>query len=327
MIISKTPYRISFFGGGTDYPCWYNENKGQVLSTAIDKYCYITCRSLPPFFHHKHRIVYSKIEDVRSVAEIKHPSVRACLQFMRIKEGLEIHHDGDLPARSGLGSSSAFTVGLLNALHALKGKVVSPARLAADAIHIEQDLLKENVGSQDQVIAAHGGCNIVTFGAKNHLQVRPLTLSTARLEELQDRLMLFYTGIVRTASDIAGAQIKKTPKCGNELSAMCAMVDRAVEIVGGKTDISEFGRLMHESWKIKRSLTDKITSPVIDAVYASALKSGALGGKILGAGGGGFMLLFAEPKAQPKIKTALKKLLHVPFKFEHSGSSIIFYRP
>ncbi|MEI7480751.1 MAG: kinase [Elusimicrobiota bacterium] len=327
MIISKTPYRISFFGGGTDYPCWYNENKGQVLTTSIDKYCYITCRPLPPFFKHKHRIVYSKIEDVRSISEIQHPSVRACMQFMRITEGLEIHHDGDLPARSGLGSSSAFTVGLLNALYALKGKIVSPAQLASDAIHVEQELLRENVGSQDQVIAAHGGCNIVTFGEKNHLQVRPLTLSTARLEELQSCLMLFYTGIVRTASDIAGAQIKKTPARGKELSAMYDMVDRAVKIIGGRTDISEFGRLMNENWKIKRSLTDKITSPVIDEVYSSAMKSGALGGKILGAGGGGFMLLFAEPGVQPKIRAALKKLLHVPFKFDYSGSSIIFYRP
>jgi len=327
MIISKTPYRISFFGGGTDYPCWYNENKGQVLATSIDKYCYITCRTLPPFFKHKHRIVYSKIEDVGSISEIRHPSVRACLRFMRIKEGLEIHHDGDLPARSGLGSSSSFTVGLLNALYALKGEVVSPAQLTSDAIHVEQDLLRENVGSQDQVIVAHGGCNIVTFGEKNHLQVRPLTLSSARLEELQKHLMLFYTGIVRTASDIAAAQIKKTPGCRKELTEMFDMVDRAVEIVGSRTDITEFGRLMHENWKIKRSLTAKITSPAIDEVYASAIKSGALGGKILGAGGGGFMLLFAEPKAQPGIRASLKKLLHVPFKFEYSGSSIIFYRP
>ncbi|HBB67685.1 MAG: kinase [Elusimicrobia bacterium GWC2_56_31] len=327
MIISKTPYRISFFGGGTDYPCWYNKNKGQVLTTSIDKYCYITCRTLPPFFKHKHRIVYSKIEDVQSISEIQHPSARACMRFMRIKEGLEIHHDGDLPARSGLGSSSAFTVGLLNALYALKGRVVSPAQLTADAIHVEQDMLRENVGSQDQVISAHGGFNIVTFGDKGHLQVRPITLPAARIEELQSRLMLFYTGIVRTASDIAGTQIRKTPARGKELSAMYDMVDRAVEILDGRTDISEFGRLMHENWLIKRSLTDKITNPVIDQVYSSAIKSGAVGGKILGAGGGGFMLLFAEPKAQPRIRAALKKLLHVPFKFDYSGSSIIFYRP
>jgi D-glycero-alpha-D-manno-heptose-7-phosphate kinase len=193
MIISKTPYRISFFGGGTDYPSWYNENKGQVLSTTIDKYCYITCRNLPPFHEHKHRIVYSKIENVTRIKDIIHPSVRACLQFMKIKDGVEIHHDGDLPARSGIGSSSAFTVGLLKALYALKGGMVSPAQLTLDAIHVEHDMLRENVGAQDQVIAAHGGCNVIKFGDKAHLQVSPLTLCDERLAELQDRLMLFYT--------------------------------------------------------------------------------------------------------------------------------------
>lgn len=327
MIISKTPYRISFFGGGTDYPAWYRENKGQVLATAIDKYCYITCRHLPPFFDHKYRVVYSKIEDVKRVSEIKHPSVRTCLQFMKISEGVEIHHDGDLPARSGLGSSSSFTVGLLNALHALKGRVVAPARLAADAIHVEQELLRENVGAQDQVMAAHGGCGIVTFGAHSHLQVRPLTVSPHRLQELQDHLMLFYTGIARTASDIAAAQVKRTPAKAKELGEMCSMVDSAVEIMNGNSDIRDFGRLLHESWLLKRSLTDKITTPVIDEIYADARNAGALGGKILGAGGGGFMLFFAPPAKQPAVRRALRRLLHVPFKFEHSGSTIIFYRP
>ena len=324
MIISKTPYRISFFGGGTDYPSWYKENKGQVLSTTIDKYCYITCRVLPPFHKHRHRIVYSKIEDVMQISEIQHPSVKACLRFMKIKDGIEIHHAGDLPARSGLGSSSAFTVGLLKALYALKGHIVSSSQLAADAIHIEHDMIKENVGAQDQVIAAYGGCNVVTFGEKNHLQVRPLTLSDERMGELQDRLMLFYTGIARTASDIAGEQIKKTPLRKRELTLMCDMVDHAVEILNSNASIVNFGRLLHENWKIKRSLTDRITNTVIDDIYAAGMKSGATGGKILGAGGGGFMLFFAEPAVQPRIRAALKNLLHVPFKFEYSGSSIIF---
>lgn len=327
MIISKTPYRISFFGGGTDYPAWYRENKGQVLATAIDKYCYITCRYLPPFFDHKYRIVYSKIEDVRRVPEIKHPSVRACLQFMKVREGVEIHHDGDLPARSGLGSSSSFTVGLLNALHALHGRVASPARLAADAIHVEQAMLKENVGAQDQVMAAHGGCNIVTFGARNHLHVRPLTVLPGRLELLQSHLMLFFTGISRTASEIAAAQIRKTPEKARELGQMCSMVDSAVEIMHRNGDIRDFGRLLHESWLLKRSLTDKISTPEIDGAYAAARKAGALGGKVLGAGGGGFMLFFAPPEKQPAVRRSLRRLLHVPFKFEHSGSTIIFYRP
>ena len=325
MIISRTPYRISFFGGGTDYPSWYGANKGQVLSATIDKYCYITCRWLPPFHGHKHRIVYSRTEDVMNISEIKHPSVRACLRFMRIKDGVEIHHDGDLPARSGIGSSSSFTVGLLKALYALKGRMVPADRLAADAIRVEQDILKENVGAQDQVAAAYGGCNLISFGPKRHLQVCPLTASAGRMKEFQDRLLLFYTGIPRTASDIAAAQVKCTPAKGRELSRMCEMVDRAVEIIDGRGDISAFGRLMHASWLLKRSLTNKITTPAIDEIYAAARRAGALGGKVLGAGGGGFMLFFSAPGKQARVRAALKKLLHVPFKFEDSGSSVIFY--
>ncbi|MDD2806155.1 MAG: hypothetical protein PHV33_11420 [Elusimicrobiales bacterium] len=326
MIISKTPYRISFFGGGTDYPSWYNENKGQVLSTTIDKYCYITCRNLPPFHEHKHRIVYSKIENVTRIKDIVHPSVRACLQFMKIRDGVEIHHDGDLPARSGLGSSSAFTVGLLKGLYALKGHIVSSNQVARDAIHVEQVMLKENVGAQDQVIAAYGGVNVIKFGDKTHLQVSPLTLKDERLGELQDRLMLFYTGIARTANDIAGEQIRKTHLRKRELTLMGEMVDHAVEILSCGGNIDGFGRLLHESWKLKRSLTDKITNSFIDDAYVAARKAGALGGKILGAGGGGFMLFFVPPERQGRVRKALKNLLHVPFKFDFSGSSIIFYK-
>lgn len=325
MIISRTPYRISFFGGGTDYPSWYRSNKGQVLSATIDKYCYITCRWLPPFHAHKHRIVYSRTEDVMKVSEIKHPSVRACLNFMKIKDGVEIHHDGDLPARSGIGSSSSFTVGLLKALYALKGRMVPADRLAADAIHIEQEVLKENVGAQDQVAAAYGGCNVISFGPRRHLQVCPLTAPAQRMKEFQDRLLLFYTGIPRTASDIAAAQVKCTAARARELSSMCGMVDRAVEIVDGRGDLSAFGRLLHESWLLKRSLTDKITTPAIDEIYDAARRAGALGGKVLGAGGGGFMLFFSAPGKQARVRAALKKLLHVPFRFEDSGSSVIFY--
>jgi len=326
MIISKTPYRISFFGGGTDYPSWYNENRGQVLSTTIDKYCYLTCRWLPPFHAHKFRVVYSRTEDVMKVSEIKHPPVRACLQLMRIKDGVEIHHDGDLPARSGLGSSSAFTVGLLKVLYALKGRLVSASQVARDAIHVEQVMLRENVGAQDQVIAAYGGCNVIKFGDKTHLQVCPVTLSESRLGELQDRLMLFYTGIARTANDIAGEQIRKTPLRKRELTIMGEMVDHAVEILNCGGSIDAFGRLLHESWKLKRSLTDKITNGFIDDAYSAARRAGALGGKILGAGGGGFMVFFAPPERQKRVRAALKGLLHVPFKFDYSGSSIIFYK-
>jgi len=328
MIISRTPFRISFFGGGTDYPVWYNEHGGAVLATSINKYCYITLRHLPPFFDYKHRIVYSKQEIVKNISEIQHPSVRETLRFMNWDHGVELHHDGDLPARTGLGSSSAFTVGLLNALYALKGKMVTKRQLALEAIHIEQNRIKENVGSQDQVIAAFGGFNKIEFGGEQHIQVKPITLDPEKIQLFQDHLMLFFTGFARTASEIAGEQIKKTREKKNELKRMSGMVDEAVSILNGNSsDITDFGRLMHENWMIKRSLTNKITTPLIDRIYETAIKAGALGGKLLGAGGGGFILFFVEPESQPKVKEKLKKLLYVPFKFENLGSQIIYYAP
>lgn len=327
MVISRTPFRISFFGGGTDYPVWYKENGGAVLATTIDKYCYLTCRYLPPFFEHKSRIVYSKTEHVKDIDEIQHPSVRETLRFLNIKKGVEIHHDGDLPARTGLGSSSSFTVGLLHALYALKGIMPSKRQLALETIHIEQKLIKENVGSQDQTLAAFGGFNRVDFSGENNIQIRPITLTHHRLELLQEHLMLFFTGFSRTASEIAGEQIKKTPQKKEELSAMYQMVDEAINILSGNHDISEFGKLLHETWQLKRSLTDKISTPQIDDIYATALSAGAIGGKLLGAGGGGFMLFFVEPELQLKVKAELKHLLYVPFRFENSGSQIIFYEP
>ncbi len=328
MIISRTPFRISFFGGGTDYPVWYNEHGGAVLATSINKYCYITCRYLPPFFEHKYRIVYSMTEQTHNISEIQHPSARETLNFMDINRGVEIHHDGDLPARTGLGSSSAFTVGLLNALYALKGKMVTKRQLALDAIHVEQDKLKENVGSQDQTTAAFGGFNKIEFGGDQQILVQPVTLNSRKCQLLQDHLMLFFTGFSRIASEIAGEQIKKTPDKKNELSRMREMVEEAIGILnGGNTDITDFGRLLHESWTIKRSLTDKISTPQIDNIYDTALEAGALGGKLLGAGGGGFILFFVEPELQPEVREKLKDLLYVPFKFENLGSQIIYYGP
>ncbi|MCK4795558.1 MAG: kinase [Desulfobacteraceae bacterium] len=327
MIISRTPFRISFFGGGTDYPVWYKENGGAVLATTINKYCYITCRYLPPFFKHKSRIVYSLVESVKDISEIKHPSVRACLGFMKVNRGVEIHHDGDLPARSGIGSSSSFTVGLLHALYALKGRMPTKRQLVLDAIRLEQEVMKENVGSQDQSLAAFGGFNLIDFGGPNHIQIRPVTLPPKRLELLQNHLMLFFTGFSRTASEIAGEQIKKTGHKKKELKMMHQMVNRALEILNSKTDLAKFGRLLHENWQIKRSLSRKISIPLVDEIYSAALGAGALGGKILGAGGGGFMLIFAKPEVQPKIRRKLKNLLYVPFKFESLGSQIIFYSP
>jgi len=325
MIISKTPYRISFFGGGTDYPVWYKENGGAVLATTINKYCYITCRYLPPFFKHKHRIVYSKVEAVKDISQIKHPSVRATLEYMGIGEGVEIHHDGDLPARTGLGSSSSFTVGLLHSLYALKGLMPTSLRLANEAIYIERDILKEHVGSQDQILAACGGFKKLCFSGDDNFKLTPVIMNRGRLEELQNHIMLIFTGFSRIASKIAKSQIKNTHKRRSELISMRSMVDEALKILTENRDLKDFGRLLHESWKLKRSLTDKISTPEIDDIYNTAYRAGALGGKLLGAGGGGFMILFAEPDKQKMIENSLKDFLRVPFKFENFGSEIILH--
>jgi len=327
MIISRTPFRISFFGGGTDYPVWYRENGGAVLGTTIDKYCYITCRCLPPFFEHKHRIVYSQTELVHSLDEIHHPSARETLRFMGITDGVEIHHDGDLPARTGLGSSSSFTVGLLHALYALKGVMPSKLQLAKDAIHIEQDILKENVGSQDQVLAAFGGLSRIDFSGDHDIVIKRITISPKRLESLQEHLMLFFTGFSRTASEIAGEQIKQTPHRKKELTEMLGMVEEAVGILNSERDLEDFGKLLHRHWMLKRGLTDKISTPYTDFLYETAMKAGASGGKLLGAGGGGFILFFVKPELQPQVSQSLHGVLQVPFRFEGSGSQIVFYEP
>ncbi|MFC1942671.1 kinase [Chloroflexota bacterium] len=327
MIISKTPFRISFFGGGTDYPVWYEENDGAVLATTIDKYCYITCRYLPPFFKHKHRVIYSQMELTQDIDEIRHPSVRETLRYMEIDSGMEIHHDGDLPARTGIGSSSAFTVGLLNTLYALNGLMVSKMELAHKAIHIEQEILKENVGSQDQILAAFGGFNKVSFSGKDKFQVQPITVDAKRQGLLESHLMLFFTGFSRTASEIAAEQIKKTRGKKLELNEMYQMVKEATNIVASENNILDFGKLLHENWQLKRSLTSKISTPDIDNIYDLAIGAGATGGKILGAGGGGFVLFFVKPELQAKVKESLSNLLYVPFRFENSGSRIIYYEP
>lgn len=327
MIISRTPFRISFFGGGTDYPAWFEKYGGAVLSTTIDKYCYITIRYLPPFFKHKYRIVYSIVENVKSPNEIKHPVVKALLKYFKIDKGLEVHHDGDLPARAGLGSSSSFTVGMLNSLYALKGKIISKAQLAKEAIHIERSVLKESVGSQDQIAVAHGGFNKIVFLNDHNFRVEPVTLQKERIKQLQDHLMLVFTGFSRFASDIAAEQIKNTPNKERELCAVRHMVDKSIEILNSDKDIVEFGRLLNEAWQIKKRLSSKISNPEVDCLYENALKHGAIGGKLLGAGGGGFMLLFVRPENRQKVTRGLKGFLEVKFKFESEGSQIIYYNP
>jgi D-glycero-alpha-D-manno-heptose-7-phosphate kinase len=328
VIITRTPYRVSFFGGGTDYPGWFRENGGAVLATTLDKYCYITCRRLPPFFQHRHRIVYSIIENVSRVDEIQHPAVRAVLEWAKIEEGLEIHHDGDLPARSGLGSSSSFTVGLVHALHALHGKMTNRTQLARTAIHIEQDLIKENVGSQDQVLASYGGLNVVEFRPDDTFDVTPVILPQERKEELEAHLMLCFTGFSRFASVVAKSQLDNLHTKQRELNRIRQMVDEGLNILIDPSEpIQTFGGLLHEAWQNKRSLSNMVTTPEIDEVYQAARDAGAIGGKLLGAGGGGFMLLFANPEHQPKIRERLKNLIHVPFKFEDAGSRVVLYQP
>lgn len=326
MIISRTPYRISFFGGGTDYHTWYQEHGAAVLATTMNKYCYLHCRILPPFFtSHKSRIVWRQVEEVLDHADIQHPSVRAILEFLHINQGIEIHHQGDLPARSGLGSSSAFTVGLLHAVYALRGMISSKRELACEAIHIERDILKENVGVQDQIETAYGGLNKIVIYPDGHFDVNPLPLPTNRLQELQSHLVLFFTGVSRTASDIAGEKIKSIPNKRAELHAMHEMVDIAANILSTGNDICDFGRLLHESWMLKRQISAGISPTFIDDIYERARKNGAIGGKLLGAGGGGFMLFFVTPDNRKQLCDALNDLLEVPFEFESSGSQIIFY--
>ena len=327
MIISRTPYRISFFGGGTDYPAWYRQHGGAVLASSIDKYCYLTCRHLPPFFEHRIRVVYSRIEDCHDIDEIKHPAVREILRFLRFERGAEIHHDGDLPARSGIGSSSSFCVGLLHALYALQGRMPSKRQLALEAIHIEQELLHETVGSQDQMTAAHGGFNHIVFSENGEISLRPVTLSERRLRELDSHLLLFFTGIKRTASDVAASYVENLDANKRHLRIMKDLVDEALAALQSERDLAPFGELLHEAWIAKRGLSREVSNPDVDGIYQAALGAGALGGKLLGAGGGGFLLLFASPDRQEGIKRKLDRLIHVPFHFESGGSQIIFFDP
>ncbi len=323
MVITRTPLRISFFGGGTDYPAWYEENGGAVLSTSIDKYCYLSCRYLPQFFDHRSRIAWSQIELVKSRDEIQHPVVREALKFVDMDDGVEIHNFNDLPSRSGMGSSSSFTVGIVHALRVLRGERPDKTQLATDAIHIERNLLRENVGSQDQVAASFGGLNKIIFGGPEHIRVEPVLLDPATLQHLQDHLLLFFTGRSRSASEIAVHQIRNIPNKGNELRTMRRMVDDAIRILQGGA-LDDFGKLLDESWHIKRGLSSQVTNSSIDEIYETGKKAGAFGGKLLGAGGGGFVLFFVPPERKENVKTKLKALLHVPFRFESCGSQVIY---
>jgi D-glycero-alpha-D-manno-heptose-7-phosphate kinase len=325
VIISRTPFRVSFFGGGTDYPAWVEEEGGAVLSTTIDKYCYISCRELPPFFPTRHKIVWSHIETVNQIREILHPCVREGLRFLGFDDsrGLEIHHQGDLPARSGMGSSSSFAVGLIHSLRSLHKLPCGKELLAQMAIQLEQKELKENGGYQDQVAVAHGGLNLLKFLPGGEIEVKAVEISSERIKALQSRLLLYYLGFSRQSSDIASQVMATIPQRKIELRKMRGLVDVGLGILESSQDLDDFGRLLHETWQLKRQLANSVTNAVVDEVYQTALSNGALGGKLLGAGGTGFMLFYVPDDHQAKVKQALSKLLNVPFAFESNGSTII----
>jgi len=326
MIISRTPHRISFFGGGTDYPDYYLKHGGKVLGAAIDRYCYITCRELPPFFKHTHRIVYSKVETVSSIDDIQHPAIREVLRHLNIKNGLELHHDGDIPARSGMGSSSAFTVGLLKTVYALEGKLISKEDITKEAIYIEQELIKENVGSQDQAFAAHGGFNLMEFSQSGDISVEPVIIKPDRLKNLEKSLMLVFTGLSRVASVVAEEKIKNIPNNLDRLSQMKTLVDDAYKIIASPNrSLCGFGELLNETWNLKKKLCNNIENPQIEELYETVIRNGGIGGKLCGAGGGGFMVFFVEPEKQQKVKEALKDYLYVPFNFDFEGTKIVVY--
>ncbi|MCR5482425.1 MAG: kinase [Clostridia bacterium] len=327
MIITRTPFRISFFGGGTDLPAYFEEHGGAVISTTIDKYLYITCRTLAPYWPHKHQLKYgSANEEVREIDEIKHPSIRETMRFFDVQYGLDLHYNTDIPARSGMGSSSSFTVGLVNALYGMGGHMPSKKKLAVDAIHIEQDLIGEAVGCQDQIAAAFGGLNYITFKKGGGFFVSPIVLKRERYEELEKHLLLVFTGFQRFASDIEKEKISNIRKKEDVLDRMSKITSEALDILTSERDICDFGKLMNETWMLKKSLSEKVSNSAIDKIYDKGLEAGAIGGKLLGAGGGGFMLFFCAPEKQGALLESLKDYLHIPFKFERNGSQVIYYR-
>lgn len=323
MIIAKTPYRISFFGGGSDYPGWYKEHGGQVLSTAINKHNYISCRYLPPFFEHNLRLVYSVVEEVKNRNHIDHPSAREVLKFLDLSKDLEIHYDGDLPGRSGTGSSSSFTVGLLNTLYAYLGQRVDSRRLAEESIFIEQNLIGETVGSQDQIAAAFGGFNHIKFHQNGNFDVSEVNVNKPRLELLDSKILLFFTGISRFAEKVAKTYVDDISSKKTQINSMSSMVDEGLKIITNG-NLDDFGLLLDEAWHKKKELSKEVSNKEIDDIYNKAKMNGAIGGKISGAGGGGFMFFYVSEGKEQDLINALSDLTHVPFSFEREGSTIIF---
>lgn len=325
MIITQTPFRMSFFGGGTDIPDFYQENGGGVISTSIDKYCYVNVKHLSPFFDYKTELVYSRIERVKELEEIKHPAIREAMKYMDMRN-LRLTYEADLPARSGLGTSSSFAVGMLNAFYALKGKYAGKRQLADDSIYLERTLCAEAGGLQDQIAASFGGFNKITFRTDGY-SVEPVIISPRRKQDLNDRLMLFFTGFSRFSADVQTSTVHVIRDKRAQLMEMQGLVTDAEKILTSETSLDEFGRLLDWTWKLKRGITDKISTSGIDELYERAMQAGAQGGKLLGAGGGGFLLFYVELEKQKQVRQALHKLMYVPFRFENKGTNIIYFEP
>lgn len=322
MIISKTPFRMSFFGGGTDYSEYFEKYGGSVLSATFDKYCFVTVRDYPPFFEHKNQFTYSKIERFDSPDELSHPLVREALKYLH-ENHIQISYDADLPARTGIGSSSSFAVGLLNSIYTLRGKYCDKKRLATDAIYLERTLCKEHGGIQDQIATAYGGINRIDFSADG-FSVKPIQISETRISELNSKLLLFFSGQSRFSAEIAKEQTSNLSQNTKTLGIMKELVIEAEKILSSGKSLDEFGELLDYSWKLKTTLASNITNDEINSLYETAVKNGAIGGKLLGAGGGGFILLYVPEKNQSKVHTALEKYMYVPFSFESEGSKIIY---
>lgn len=325
MIITQTPFRMSFFGGGTDFPDFYKEYGGAVISTTFDKYCYVNVRHLPRFFNYSTELSYSETERVRSVEDIKHPAIREAMKYLDMHE-LRLTYEADLPARSGLGTSSSFAVGMLSAFYALKGKYADKRKLADEAIYLERELCQEAGGVQDQIAASFGGFNRIDFTADGYV-VSPIIISPERKKQLNKNLMLFFTGFSRYSADIQVSTMSAMKDKTQQLLEMLELVDEAESILTSNSDLNEFGRLLNHTWRLKRGITSQISNDSIDGLYNIAMQNGAIGGKLLGAGGGGFLLLYVEEDKQEQVKKALDNLLYVPFEFENGGTQVIHYTP
>lgn len=327
MIITKTPFRMSFFGGGTDMEDYFRENGGAVLSTTFDKYCYVNVRHLPRFFDYSTELSYSKTERVTDVNDIRHPAIREAMKMLNMQE-IRLTYEADLPARSGLGTSSSFAVGMLNAFYALKGKYADKKKLADEAIYLERVLCNEAGGWQDQIAAAYGGFNRINFGPDGY-EVLPVIISPERKRQLNRNLLMFFTGFTRFSSEVQKANNASSPEDKKlKLQKMYALVDEAEAVLTDKTrDLDDFGRLLDVTWKLKKGTGGAVSTDSIDGLYEKGLAAGALGGKLLGAGGGGFMVFYVQPEKQAAVMEAMKDLMYIPFQFENSGTRVIHYSP